>query len=294
MSAVPVSVRDATGPTVTVPRWWRGLSWRALVGAGGVAAFLVAAVLAGAVSPYSPDALAIGSRLEGPSAAHLLGTDQLGRDVLTRILYGLRPSLESGFAAIMMAAVVGVALGLPSGYFGSLVDTVVTRVLDLLVAWPAVFLALAIVLLLGTGELQVIVAIGLAEVPVFSRLVRSIAMVAARSDHVVAARAAGASSLRIMLRHVLPFVVTPLVVQFAIAAPQALVAEASLNYLGLGTHPPAPSLGAMVSEGQSFLAYAAGPIVFPILVIVALVVSLTLLADGLQDRLDPRSRIGAR
>ena len=132
-----------------------------------------------------------------------------------------------------------------------------------------------------------IIAIGLAEVPVFSRLVRSIALLAARSDHVVAARAAGASAFRIMVRHVLPFVVAPLVVQFAIAAPQALVAEASLNYLGLGTHPPAPSLGAMVSEGQAFLAYAAGPIVFPIAVIVVLVVCLTLLADGLQDRLDP-------
>ena len=284
MTAVPVALR-ATLPRVRSSL--RRLSWRELVGGCGVAAFVLGAVLAGVVSPDSPDALAIGSRLQGPSASHLLGTDELGRDVLSRILYGLRPSLESGFAAIALAAVVGVALGLPSGYFGSVVDTVVTRILDLLVAWPAVFLALAIVLLLGTGEVQVIIAIGLAEVPVFSRLVRSIALLAARSDHVVAARAAGASAFRIMVRHVLPFVVAPLVVQFAIAAPQALVAEASLNYLGLGTHPPAPSLGAMVSEGQAFLAYAAGPIVFPIAVIVVLVVCLTLLADGLQDRLDP-------
>ncbi len=270
------------------------LSWRELVGGAGVAAFVLAALLAGIVSPDSPDALSIGSRLQGPSAAHLLGTDQLGRDLLSRILYGLRPSLESGFAAIALAAVVGVVLGLPSGYFGSVFDTLVTRILDLLVAWPAIFLALAIVLLLGTGEAQVIIAIGLAEVPVFSRLVRSIALVEARADHVVAAQAAGASSLRIMGRHIFPFVVAPLVVQFAIAAPQALVAEASLNYLGLGTHPPAPSLGAMVSEGQSFLAYAAGPVIFPIVVIVALVVSLTILADGLQDRLDPHRGGGRR
>ncbi len=252
-----------------------------------MAAFVVAAVVAPLVAPYSPDVIDLNHRLGGPSASHLLGTDDLGRDLLSRLLYGLRPSLESGVAAIALAAVVGVLLGVPAGYFGSWFDSVVTRVNDLLIAWPAVFLALAIVLLFGSGEIEVIVAIGVAEVPVFTRLVRSVTVVVAASEHVVAARALGASHLRIMRVHMLGFLVAPVVVQLAVAAPQALVAEASLNYLGLGTRPPNPSLGAMVSEGQNYLSYSAGEVVFPILVIVALVVCLTLTADALRDRLDP-------
>ncbi len=265
----------------------RSREWRLLLGGGGVAAFVVAAVVAPLVAPYSPDVIDLNHRLGGPSASHLLGTDDLGRDLLSRLLYGLRPSLESGVAAIALAAVVGVLLGVPAGYFGSWFDSVVTRVNDLLIAWPAVFLALAIVLLFGSGEIEVIVAIGVAEVPVFTRLVRSVTVVVAASEHVVAARALGASHLRIMRVHMLGFLVAPVVVQLAVAAPQALVAEASLNYLGLGTRPPNPSLGAMVSEGQNYLSYSAGEVVFPILVIVALVVCLTLTADALRDRLDP-------
>lgn len=264
--------------------------WRLIVGCAGLGAFILAAIVASVVAPYAPNSLNLAIRLQGPSGAHLLGTDQLGRDILSRILYGLRPSLEGGLAAIALAAVFGTLVGIPAGYLGRWFDALSTRVVDLLVAWPSIFLALAIVLVAGAGPSQVVIAIGLAELPVFARLVRAIAVTQTASDHVTAARTVGASHSRIMRVHILPFVVVPIVVQLAISAPQAIVAEASLNYLGLGTQPPNASLGTMVSEGQSYLSLSAGQVVYPIIAIVILVVCLTLLADGLQDRLDPHRK----
>lgn len=277
---------SVAGPTAVVTARRRH-DWRLIAGGAGVAVFIVVAVFAPLIAPFPPDALHVVARLEGPSATYPLGTDQLGRDILSRLVYGLRPSLEASVIAIALAAVGGAVLGLPAGYLGSWLDEVVTRVLDLLIAWPSVFLGIAIVLAFGAGEWEIILAIGLAQLPVFARLLRSIALVNARSEHVEAARAAGASHLRIMRLHVLPYAVLPLIVQFAIAAPQALMAEAGLNYLGLGTQPPSPSLGAMVSEGQQYIAQSWGPVVFPVAAVSLLVVCLTLLADGLQDRLDP-------
>ncbi|MGH2843038.1 MAG: ABC transporter permease [Solirubrobacteraceae bacterium] len=266
---------------------WRGHDLRLVVGCIGLVAFVLAAALAGVLAPYAPDILDLAARLHGPSSAHLLGTDQLGRDILSRILYGLRPSLEGGLVAIVLAALAGTIVGVPAGYLGRWFDTLSTRAVDLLVAWPSIFLALAIVLIAGPGSFQVVIAIGLAELPVFARVVRSIAATQAASDHLTAARTVGASHLRIMRLHILPFVIAPVVVQLAISAPQAIVAEASLNYLGLGTQPPAASLGSMVSEGQDFLSLSSSQVVYPIAAIVVLVICLTLIADGLQDRLDP-------
>jgi ABC-type dipeptide/oligopeptide/nickel transport system permease subunit len=288
MTATGADVTLAGAATAARPR--RRRDWRVIIGAGGVAVCLIAAIFAPLISPFPPNALHTAARFAGPSATYPLGTDQLGRDILSRLVYSLRPSLEASVAAIALAAAAGILLGLPAGYFGSWFDEVITRVLDLLIAWPSVFLGIAIVLAFGTGEWEIIIAIGLAQLPVFARLVRSIALVNAGSDHVEAARATGASHLRIMRLHVLPFAVLPLIVQFAIAAPQALMAEAALNYLGLGTQPPNPSLGAMVSEGQEYIAQAWGPVVFPVALITVLVVCLTLIADGLQDRLDPYRR----
>lgn len=283
------SATAAPGASDQADRSWRR-DWRLLIGGAVLVLFVLVALLAPLVATHAPDALHVSQRFEGPSGAHLLGTDALGRDLFSRIVYGLRPSLEAGLAAIALAAVVGTLVGLPAGYFGSWFDSVSTRVLDLLIAWPAVFLALALVLVLGSGEAQVVLAIGLAELPVFARLVRSIAVTNVKSEHVVAARTLGASHRRVMRVHILPYVFVPVVVQLAVAAPQALVAEAGLNYLGLGTQPPRPSLGAMVSEGQHYLSLSAGEVVFPILAIVILVIALTMIADGLQDSLDPHRR----
>jgi len=242
------------------------------------------------LAPFDPTTQHLADRLQGPSSTYLLGTDNLGRDLLSRLLYGLRPSLVSGLAAVSLAAVAGTIVGLAAGYFRGWLDAVISRVLDLLIAWPAIFLALGLVLLFSPGERQVVLAIALAELPVFARLVRAVALTFVLSEHVEAARSTGASSMRVMRLHILPFAIPPLVVQFAVAAPQALIASASLNYLGLGTQPPNPSLGAILSDAQVTLSLTAGSTVFTVLLIAVLVLCLTLLADGLQDVLDPRHR----
>lgn len=264
------------------------LDRRLVVGGVGLAVIVLAALFAPLLAPYDPIVQDLDSRLQGPTGAHLLGTDNLGRDTLSRLLYGLRPSLVSGLAAVAIAAVVGTSLGLLAGYFGRWLDAVLSRMLDLLIAWPMIFLALALVLLLGPGPFGVVLAIALSEVPIFARVMRAITLSSVRGEHVEAARSMGASGLRIMRLHIFPFAASPLLVQFAIAAPLAVVAEASLSYLGLGTQPPAPSLGSILSDAELYLSQSYSAAVFPVLTIALLVLCLTLIADGLQKMLDPR------
>lgn len=283
------SLEVADGPVVVSSRRpWRVHNTRLLLGAMGLALVILAALFAPLLAPHDPIAQHLGDRLQGPSGTYLLGTDNLGRDLLSRLLYGLRPSLVSGLAAVALGAASGTIIGLAAGYFRGWLDILISRVLDLLIAWPAIFLALGLVLLFAPGETQVVLAIGLAELPVFARLVRAVALTCVRGEHVEAARSMGASSVRVMRLHILPFAIPPLVVQFAVAAPQAVIAEASLNYLGLGTQPPSPSLGAILSDAQVTLSVSAGGTVFTVVLIAVLVLCLTLLADGLQDVLDPR------
>lgn len=283
------SVEIGDTPILIAPRRsWRIANLKLMIGGVGLSLIVLAAILAPLIAPFDPIAQHLDNRLQGPSGTYLLGTDNLGRDLLSRLLYGLRPSLVSGLAAVALGAVSGTIIGLAAGYFRGWLDIVISRVLDLLIAWPAIFLALGLVLLFAPGEKQVVLAIALAELPVFARLVRAVALTCVRGEHVEAARSMGASSTRVMRRHILPFAIPPLVVQFAVAAPQAVIAEASLNYLGLGTQPPAPSLGEILSDAQITLSLSSGGTVFTVLLIAVLVLCLTLLADGLQDVLDPR------
>jgi len=261
---------------------------RFLIGAVGLTAIVVAAVLAPLLAPFDPIEQHLDARLRGPSGAYLLGTDNLGRDTLSRLLHGLRPSLLSGLAAVALAAVSGTMIGLTAGYLGGLADAVIGRIVDLLIAWPAIFLALGLVLILGPGPLGVVLAIALAELPVFARVIRSIALTNVRMEHVEAARSMGASGWRIMRKHILPFAIAPLIVQFAIAAPLAVLAEASLSFLGLGTQPPSASLGLIISDAQLYFYQSSSGIVFPVVTVALLVLCLTLIADGLQDMIDPR------
>ncbi len=285
------SVEVAADPVIISSRRpWRVVNTKLLLGGIGLILIVLVALFAPLLAPFDPTTQHLTDRLQGPSSTYLLGTDNFGRDLLSRLLYGLRPSLVSGLAAVSLAAVAGTIVGLAAGYFRGWLDAVISRVLDLLIAWPAIFLALGLVLLFSPGEKQVILAIALAELPVFARLVRAVALTYVLSEHVEAARSTGASSMRVMRLHILPFAIPPLVVQFAVAAPQALIASASLNYLGLGTQPPNPSLGAILSDAQVTLSLAASSTVFTVLLIALLVLCLTLLADGLQDVLDPRHR----
>ncbi len=269
----------------------RGLDARLLIGGGILGVIVLAAVFGPLVlARFDPIELHLEHRLEGPSSTFILGTDEVGRDIFSRLLSGLQPALLAGLAAVLVAAISGTIIGVSSGYFGGKYDALANRIMDLLLAWPTIFLALAIVLLVGPGRLNVILAIGIAETPVFARLVRSVTIQNLYGVHVEAARSMGASSLRIMRVHILPFAVTPLIVQLAISTPQAVVAEASLSFLGLGAQPPEPSIGAMLSGAQDYLSNAPTYTIFPAVTIGILVLSLTFLADGLQDRLDPRRR----
>lgn len=264
---------------------------RLLIGAAGVGLIVLLALLAPLIAPYDPNAQHLAARLRPPSPQYPLGTDHLGRDLLSRLLYGLRPSLLSGLAAVMLAGVFGTAIGVIAGYFRGVPDALIGRVLDLLIAWPAIFIALALVLLLGPGPTGIVIAIGLAELPVFARVARAVTLANTSLLHVEAAISIGASTPRIMLRHILPFAIPPLIVQFAIAAPQAVIAEASLSFLGLGTQPPDPSLGAMVSNALLYLSRSIYGALFPIATIAVLILCLTLFADGLQETLDPKQRM---
>lgn len=263
-------------------------NWRFRVGGAGLAMIVLVAILAPIIAPFDPIAQHLGDRLSGPTSTYWFGTDNLGRDTLSRLIFGLRPSLIAGLVAVALGAISGTAIGVIAGYFGRVVDAVIGRVIDLLIAWPAIFLALALVVIIGPGPVGVVLAIGLAEMPMFARVARAITLANVGSEHVDAARSMGASGYRIMSRHILPFAAAPLVVQFAIGAPLAVIAEASLSFLGLGTQPPDPSLGQILSNAQLFIAESASLTVFPVLTVTVLVLSLTLLADGLQDILDPR------
>ncbi len=281
LQALDVPAPVAKGARVPLDR-------RLVVGGAGLAIIVLAALAAPLLAPFDPIEQHLDDRLLGPTGTYLFGTDNLGRDTLSRLLYGLRPSLISGLAAVALAAVSGTAVGLLAGYFGRWADAVLSRIVDLLIAWPTIFLALALVLVIGPGQFGVVLAIALAELPIFARVMRAITLANVRGEHVEAARSMGATAPRIMIRHIFPFALSPLLVQFAIAAPLAVVAEASLGYLGLGTQPPAPSLGAILSDAELYLSQSYSAAVFPIIVIALLVLSLTLIADGLQKMLDPR------
>jgi len=288
-----VTVAVPLVPRASVVGRARRIDTRLLIG-GGMLALIILAAVSGPLllARFDPIELHLDHRLEGPTSTFTLGTDEVGRDIFSRLLSGLQPALLAGLAAVLVAAISGTLIGVSSGYFGGKYESFANRIMDLLLAWPTIFLALAIVLLVGPGRLNVILAIGIAETPVFARLVRSITIQNLHGEHVEAALSMGASSRRIMRVHILPFAVSALIVQLAISTPQAVVAEASLSFLGLGAQPPEPSLGAMLSGAQDFLSKAPTYTIFPAVTIGILVLSLTLLADGLQDRLDPRRRGG--
>lgn len=271
-----------------------GHNKRLVLGTVILTLIVLAAIFAPLLAPYHPFAQNLQSRLQPPSGMFLLGTDHLGRDTLTRLIYGFQPSLVSGLAAVSLACVAGTFLGVLTGYFGGVIDAVIGRAFDLLVAWPAIFIALGLILVMGPGPLGVVIAIGLSELPIFGRVARAVTISTKSATFVEAAQSMEASDWRIMRKHILPYIFPHLVVQFAIGAPQAVVAEAALSFLGLGSQPPFPSLGAMVSDAQLYLSQSLYVAIFPIVAIGLLVFALTLIADGLQDLLNPRLRRSAK
>jgi peptide/nickel transport system permease protein len=248
---------------------------------------ILVALFAPLLAPYNPNDVHLLDQLAPPSRQYLFGTDEVGRDVLSRMMYSARPALAAGLVTVALAACIGAATGLVAGYRAGLFDALLMRLWDMLLAFPAIFLAIGIVSVLGPGWINAILAIAILNIPVFSRLVRASTLAVRNRDFVAAAYATGCSDQRIMLRHVFPSCVAPLVVQMAIAVPDAILIEATLSFLGLGSQPPEPSWGNMLSAAQGYLYRSPWYALFPGLAITIVVVGMNFFADGLQDALDP-------
>lgn len=255
-----------------------------------VTGFVIIAILAPVISPYDPYAANIPHARAGSSAEHLLGTDELGRDILSRLLYGARLSLLAGFGTVAMAALVGVPLGLLAGYFGGAADTAIMRVMDVLLALPYLLLALAVVAILGPGLTNAMIAIAIWTLPSYARITRAAALSVRQEAYVEAAKAVGQGDVRILLRHVLPNCLSPIIIQSSLRIGAAIVAVAALSFLGFGAQPPTPEWGAMLNSGRAYLRSAPHIVTYPGVAILLVVLGFNLLGDGIRDVVDPRSR----
>jgi peptide/nickel transport system permease protein len=273
-------------------RGWRRLRRRkgAMAALFVVIFLIVAAVLAPWIAPYDPTLTSFTQVRKAPTLAHWFGTDEVGRDVLSRVLFGARASLSAGLVSVGIAVGAGVPLGLMAGYAGGWVDTVLSRMVDAMLAIPFLILAITLAAFLGPSLSNAMIAIGVTSTPVFIRLTRGQTLGAKVEDYVEAARAVGNPHWRIALRHVLPNIVPPLLVQASLAIAGAIIAEAALSFLGLGQQPPAPSWGSMLNSAQRFLAQAPWMAFWPGFAIFFAVLSFNLLGDGLRDALDPRHK----
>ena len=261
-----------------------------VIGAALVLLFVLTAVLGPVISPYSPTAQKMSQRLKPPSAEYLLGTDDFGRDVLSRILHGAMPSLQVSILSVTGSLIVGVIIGLLAGYRGGWVDTVLMSLMDVLLAFPAVLLAIAILAVLGTALSNVILAIAIVNLPTFARLARGSTLATRELLYVEAARSLGVPPLMILWRHILPNIAAPLIVQTSLTIATAILIEASLSYLGLGIQPPAPSWGNILASTYGFIQTNPWPSVFAGIAIAIAVLGFNLLGDGLRDALDPTTR----
>ncbi len=269
-----------------LPRFFRYKS--ALIGLFLVALYLIVAIFAGVLAPYSPTEQRARDRLQEPNAQYLLGTDEFGRDILSRLMHGATNSLRIALLAVSLATILGTTIGMLSGYAGGIADNAIMRVMDLFFAFPAILLALSIVAALGPGANNTILAIAVVYTPIFARVARGPVLATKEMEFVTAARCVGAKHLRILTRHILPNMVAPIIVQVSLALSWAMLTEAALSFLGLGTQPPQPSWGSMLSESRRMMEIAPWMAVSPGLAIMLGVLGFNMLGDGLRDALDPR------
>ena len=282
---------------VSTESQWR-IAWRmlrrnpaAMIGLAGVVLLALTVILAPLLAPYDPAQIDSNCLLEPPNRLHLWGTDDLGRDILSRVLWGGRETLRVAIMGIVIAGVGGVAVGLVSGYYGGLIDHFIQRVVEVFLAFPVILLLLSIVAALGPSLSTVLLALGISSIPSTSRLVRGSVLSAKTREYVTAARLIGANNRRIMVRHILPNILAPIIVYSTLGLGAAIMATAGLSYIGLGAQPPSAEWGAMLNDGRSYLRDAWWMSVFPGLGIFVAVLSVNLLGDGLRDALDPKLRI---
>ncbi len=271
---------------------WRRLrrNRAAVIGAVIVGGFVLLAILAPILVPYSPIQGSLGERLLSPSRTHWFGTDELGRDLFSRILYGARISLQIQIVAVVLALLIGAILGSLGGYVGGAIDNVIMRAMDVLLAFPSIFLALAIIAALGTGLFNLMLAAGISSIPAFARIVRASILSLKEREFVEAALALGSGTRRVVFRHLLPNCLAPLIVQSTLRMATVLLTASGLSFLGLGVQPPTPEWGAMLSNARSYLIVAPHVATIPGLAIMVVVVGFNLFGDGLRDTLDPRLR----
>lgn len=273
-------------------QWTQNLrrSKRTLLGFAIIAIVFLVAALAPVIGRYDPTFGDFSSVLAGPSSSHFFGTDFMGRDVWARVVLGYQVSMIVAIFSVMAAVIVGLPLGLLAGYFGHAIDNLIMRPLDLLLAFPPILLAITLIAVFGTGTKVMILALTLIYVPIMARVLRSSVVMVNNEEYVEAAKSIGASSSRVMLRHVLPNSLGPLIVQVSISMGLAILIEAALSFIGLGTQPPNPSLGSMLAEGRDFMRDAPWVVTFPGLAIMFAVLAFNLLGDGLKESLNARRR----
>jgi peptide/nickel transport system permease protein len=264
--------------------------WVVIIGAVIILLLILTAIFAPLLTPYEPNKVDLQNNLQQPSSQHLLGTDQHGRDVLTRIIYGSRIAIIVGVVAVTASGAFGMFLGLLAGYFGGWVETIIMRMTDALMSLPPLVLMLAIAVMLGGGVTTVLLALGVALMPSYCRLMCGQVLSAKENDYIMAANVIGAGNLRVMFRHLVPNVFPPLLVLITLDLGFAILTEASLSFLGIGINPPTATWGGMVSEGQRYLLTHPVLSMSPGLAIVLVVLAFNLVGDGLRDALDPRLR----
>jgi peptide/nickel transport system permease protein len=289
VAPLAMAPRHEAGPW---QRAWRRLRRRraALIGAVVVLGFVALAVFAPWLGGQDPIATSWSALRQAPSAAHWFGTDEIGRDVLARVVWGTRASLLAGVVSVSISLALGVPIGLTAGFVGGVLDALISRLTDAFLACPFLILAIALAAFLGPSLTNAMIAIGVSATPIFVRLTRAAVLNVKVEDYVEAARAVGNPPWRIALRHILPNIAAPVIVQATLAIAAAVIAEASLSFLGLGQQPPAPSWGSMLNSAKNYIDNAPWMAIWPGLAIFLLVLSFNLLGDGLRDALDPRQR----
>lgn len=266
----------------------------AKVGLGVVFLTVIAAVFAPFIAPYDPIGAELDEIIQPPSGTHLLGTDELGRDILSRIIYGSRISLTLGIVSVGIGLFGGIPLGMIGAYWGGWADLIIMRLIDILLAFPAILLAIVVVSILGPGLYNAMIAVGISQLPIYARLVRGVVLSIKEKEFVEAAKAVGAGDPRIISRHILPNSLAPIIVQATLNIASAILSAAALGFLGLGAQPPTPEWGTMLSKGRLYLRVAPHVTTFPGLAIVITVLGFNLFGDGLRDALDPRMTRGRR
>ena len=262
----------------------------ALIGFYVILFLIVVSIVGPWLTPHSPNAINLSDRFQGPSAEYWFGTDHMGRDIFSRIIQGMKLTLGIGFFAVIIGALIGVPTGIISGYYGGKVDAIIMRIIDVLLAFPGILLALAIVSILGGSLINVTIAVAIYSVPGFARIVRGSTLGTKKLEYIDAIRALGASDARIIFKHILPNVMSPIIVNATLYIASAILTAAGLSFLGMGAQPPIPEWGAMLNDGRNFLRDAGHIALFPGLAILVVVLAFNIAGDGLRDALDPKMK----